>query len=136
MPVEWYGEQQRARINREMEKRTKAAVRLVLNRARELVSVPGTSKLGGTGRDSKGRFRKVYGAIRSMPGEPPRKQTGQLRRSIATEVRSLVGRVGTNLLYGRHLELGTRHMAPRPWLRRALAESRQQIEAILGRPIR
>jgi HK97 gp10 family phage protein len=126
--MRWYGEQRHAEIQLEMRRRIAAAVRLVLNQARVLVSTPGT-------RLRKGKA-KVYGAVRSQPGEPPRKQTGQLRRSIATEVLGLIGRVGTNLKYGKHLELGTRHMAARPWLRRALAESRAKITAILSRPIK
>ena len=127
MTLQWYGEEQKRVIDREMDKRLKAAVRVVLNQARNLVSEPGTM-------NRKGRA-KLYGAVRSLPGEPPRKQTGQLRRSIATEVLSMVGRVGTNLKYGKHLELGTRKMQPRPWLRRALNESEAAIRAILGKPI-
>ena len=35
--------------------------------------------------------------------------------------------------YGRYLELGTkRGLAPRPWLRRALDESRTQINTLLA----
>jgi HK97 gp10 family phage protein len=128
MSLRWYGEERKREIEREMRQRVKSAVREVYNRARILVDEAGTAKRKGKA--------KVYGAVRSLPGEPPRKQTGQLRRSIASEVLSLVGRVGTNVKYGKHLELGTRHMQPRPWLRRALNESRGKIEAILKRPIR
>lgn len=78
---------------------------------------------------------KLYGAVRSRPGDPPFKQTGHLRRSVAREVIGLTARVGTNLDYGRFLELGTRHMAARPWLRRALAESQREIAAIFRRPM-
>ena len=48
--------------------------------------------------------------VRSRPGEPPRKQTGMLQRSIAYEVdrELLVGRVGTNQKTGRWLEEGTK----------------------------
>lgn len=138
MPIQWYGEERHREIMGEMERRVQAASVVVMNAARGLVGVAGTMLRGKPGRDKSGKFTKakIYGAVRSQPGEPPRKQTGQLRRSIAREVVALVGRVGTNLEYGRHLELGTRHMAARPWLRRALNESRQKLVSILGKPIR
>lgn len=81
---------------------------------------------------------RIYGANPSSPGEPPHKQYGHLRRSVATEVDSatLVGRVGTNLNYGRWLELGTRLMAARPWLRRALRENQARIKSILAEPMK
>lgn len=60
----------------------------------------------------------------SSPGEPPRIDTGELVNSIEAEVRQdrngVTVRVGTNVEHGLHLELGTRDIAPRPWLRPAL----------------
>jgi hypothetical protein len=82
------------------------------------------------------RGRRIYGAQRSKPGEAPRKQTGHLRRSVTYEVIGQSGRVGTNLLYGMWLELGTRLMKARPWLRRALEECKAQILAILTAPLK
>jgi phage gpG-like protein len=74
---------------------------------------------------------RIHGATRSGPGEPPYKQTGRLRAGVTHEVldesAKITARVGTNLPYGRHLELGTRKMAARPWLRRALDECRAEI---------
>lgn len=75
---------------------------------------------------------KVKGFFSSLAGQPPRVQTGVLRRSIGINVRGLRARVGTGLAYGRYLELGTSKMPPHPWLRRALAESMGQIRAIFG----
>jgi len=67
----------------------------------------------------------------SAPGEPPHVRTGTLRRSIGFETfrigRMFVGRVGTNLKYGRWLEEGTSRMAPRPYLRPALDSQRNRI---------
>jgi hypothetical protein len=78
----------------------------------------------------------AYGANPSKAGDPPRKQRGRLLASVAFEVDGLVGRVGTNLLYGRWLELGTRLMAARPWLRRAAKELQDQIRRILSAPMK
>ncbi len=131
---DWHGPAVQAAIRAEMARRLSAATVIVLNRARELLSVSGTSK-GAAGRNAKGQFQRVYGANPSLPGEPPRKQRGHLRRSLAREVNALVGRVGTNLNYGRWLELGTKKMAARPWLRRALTECRAAIRSLISKPI-
>jgi hypothetical protein len=66
----------------------------------------------------------------SLPGEPPRKVTGRLFKSIAWNVRvegmKVIGRVGSNEVYARYLERGTMRAdgspgtAPRPFLRPAL----------------
>lgn len=87
-------------------------------------------------RGMKGR--NVYGAFPSRPGQPPRKQTGTLQRSVTYEVNptTMTARVGTNIKYGRYLEFGTRKMAARPWLRRSLDEMRGEIKAIMRRPMR
>jgi phage gpG-like protein len=70
----------------------------------------------------------------SQPGEFPRKQTGRLRATITYEVDTdlMVARVGTNLKYGKFLELGTRRMAPRPYLRKTLMAEQATIARLLA----
>lgn len=104
----------RAAIRAELNRRVFAGTILVLNQARELISTAGPEP--------------------SAPGEPPHKQTGHLRRSVANEIEGSVGRVGTNLKYGRWLELGTARMAARPWLRRALNEVKSEVKRVLEQP--
>lgn len=62
--------------------------------------------------------------VPSSPGQPPAVDTGRLRASITHEVGrdsgGLVAKVGTNVTYAAHLELGTSKMAARPFLRPAL----------------
>lgn len=67
----------------------------------------------------------------SSPGEPPHRRDGELRRSIADEVdeKKLIGRVGTNKIYGRMLEIGQ----SRPFLRTTLHKVRKTLRTILGR---
>lgn len=77
------------------------------------------------------RRRRIYNFTHSKPGNPPYKQSGRLRASIAWEVNGLTGRVGTNVLYGLFLELGTRMMKRRPWLVKNLMQHRSDIEAII-----
>jgi phage gpG-like protein len=111
---------------REVTRRLEASAIVVENRAKVLVSTAGTAP------GAKGR--RIYGASRSSPGEPPYKQTGRLRSSITHEVQpgGRVVRIGTNLKYGLYLEVGTARMSPRPWLRRALIESGPTIRRIHG----
>jgi hypothetical protein len=83
----------------------------VTTKAKELLSKPGTGKTKGKKTGSKSR---------SLPGEPPRKQTGRGRASVTYEVdaKTATSRAGTNVDYMAHLERGTkRGLAPRPWLR-------------------
>ena len=49
---------------------------------------------------------------------------------------NIVARVGMNLRYGRLLELGTRKMSARPWLRRSLSKMTGFIRAVWARPWR
>lgn len=126
--VVWHGDKVRAAIQAEVGKRLRLCGQLGVTHAKELVSVDGTARTGGGSL--------AYGANPSKPGDPPHVQTGRLRASIAYEVSGLVARIGTNVKYGRYLELGTSRMLPRPWLRRMLREKSSQFRAILGSPIR
>lgn len=107
-----------------------------------------TKKLEGKVR---GRLRRIGAMLRkhivkkitrgktrrdgpSKPGEPPHVDTGRLRQSIFWNLHAdgRGVRIGTNVKYGKWLEEGTRHMAPRPYLRPSLNESRAMIKMILG----
>eukprot|EP00919_Chromeraceae_sp_WS-2016_P003064 GHVR01007453.1.p3 GENE.GHVR01007453.1~~GHVR01007453.1.p3 ORF type:complete len:143 (+),score=27.76 GHVR01007453.1:367-795(+) len=76
-------------------------------------------------------IQHVYPPSGPTPGGPPAKRTGQLRDSIDMETfvrgKDFVGRVGTNLKYGRHLELGE-GTPIRPYLRPALDRHLPQIK--------
>lgn len=128
-------------VHAEQKRRLARAAIVVDRHAKELLSVSGTGVRGAGGqivRAVKRTKKTVYGAFPSSPGQPPRKQTGHLRRSVAWEIvfggLSLVARVGTNIRYGRWLELGTSKMLPRPWLVRAFREMQGQVRSILTAP--
>jgi phage gpG-like protein len=125
--LKWNGPEAKRRIEHEMSNRMAVACRLVMNHAKELLSVSGTGGTPGSKRN--------YGSNPSAPGEPPHKQYGRLRASVATEVEGMRGRVGTNVDYGRYLEQGTRKMAPRPWLKRSLDETKADIRRLFSRPM-
>lgn len=127
-------------LEREIGKRVQAAGYFVMTEARKLISVAGRTvsfTTIGKGKN-KGKQKKVVGPMGSnpsKPGEPPHRQTGRLRASVAQEHEpaKLTSRVGTNVAYGKFLELGTAKMAARPWLRRTLANNRNKVrEMILG----
>ncbi len=121
-------------LGKEMKRRITRSAIVVSREAKKLISTPGTGKRAKSGRGKrKGSTR--YGLLRSKPGAPPLKQTGRLRSSVAHEVVSDdMARVGTNVDYGKFLELGTRKMAARPWLVRSLDAMRPAIAAILTKP--
>lgn len=87
------------------------------------------------------------GKTPSAPGEPPRKVTARLFNSIFGKVirqgSQILGVVGTNVIYGRRLELGfvgkdsagrQINQAPRPFIRPAFERNRDRIKRILKVP--
>lgn len=82
------------------------------------------SENGDVGRDLVRRTQRVLNRARdTVPVD-----TGDLKGSLASEIRQesdgLVGRVGTNLIYGRYVNDGTRFMRARPFLTNALEAAR------------
>lgn len=75
----------------------------------------------------------------SQPGNPPHKQTGTLQRSIVTEydAKTMQAKIGPSnqLKYARALELGTPTLAPRPYMRPALAITQEKIVALIEKAI-
>lgn len=120
----------------ELTRRTRAAAILLNSRVKANISQAGTlrySPLTKRGKASKSQ-KTIYNFAHSAPGNPPYKQTGHLRRSIAWEVLQrpgIIGRVGTNLKYGRYLELGTKRLKARPYLRPGLRDATPAIRAIM-----
>jgi hypothetical protein len=101
----------------------------VENAAKRLLLLPGNGRTYDTTfyRDSAGRLRKGRARVphtASAPGEPPASDTGRLLTSIHHEMsdgpEGIEGRVGSDVEYAVYLELGTRDMLPRPFLRPAL----------------
>jgi Bacteriophage HK97-gp10, putative tail-component len=85
----WFGEQYKAKVHDEQRKRFEIAIR-------EL-------------RNSVIRRLGVKYPPASERGEPPHLRTGELRRSISTEVveegDKIIARCGTNKSYAKYLEL-------------------------------
>lgn len=140
MALKWFGNayinEVEFHIGRQLDK---AAIHLV-NKIKKKLSVPGTAsairsftyKYGGETFNVRKKGR-VYGAVHSEPGEPPRKQTGRLRASITWDQSGKHSRrVGSNVIYARRLEVEL----DRPYLRSTLAEESGRIAEIIGKPMK
>ena len=101
----------------------------------------GQSILTKTGKQSYSRIDPVTGekagkinSFRSKPGEIPRVQTGDLKKSYGIDMHPTlpICRMGTNLFYAKYLEFGTKHMAPRPHVRPALIKLRPTYKKVFG----
>lgn len=97
--------------------------------AKRLLSTSGGGRTYTTGffTDAEGRVHPVGhrpAHTASAPGEPPAVDTGLLRASIRHEVvdepEGPTAYVGSDVKYAEYLSLGTRKMAPRPFLQPAL----------------
>jgi HK97 gp10 family phage protein len=75
-----------------------------------------------------------YGLDPSEPGQPPKKVTGFLQRSIAHEMSEdkTQAFVGSGLDYAYYLETGTRKMAARPFLQSTLLAEQDKIAKIIA----
>lgn len=111
----------------------KRATVFLHGRTRQTVGVPNTGVRVPVQRRTPGgnrSSRTIYPSP-SKPGEPPRKRTGWGQRHIVWEFdpQAIAGRVGIAkaALYMLYLELGTRHVARRPWLVATLKRNLKMI---------
>lgn len=137
--LQWNGSFVLDQIHNLVYRRLDAAAIYLRNSVKEEISLPGTvssirivTNRAGVKRVRRGKT--IYGAVRSKPGEPPRKQYGTLRMLYAheTDKRELKARVGTNYVIARFLEMGTSRMRPRPHLRRTLMRERTKLARIIN----
>lgn len=142
MRLIWLGAQFNAELRKEIVLRLRLASEVVAGNARKLIRVPWRRKLKGsrtrdanTGRFVKGGSRIIYEA--SKPGEPPRTRRYQqgLLGSVFYDVNPILlrSRIGSPMKHGLYLELGTRRMKARPWLKPALNMSLERIKRIATR---
>src|SRR5690625_2691059 len=80
-----------------------------------------------------GTYYKKYNPdrmhIASAPGQPPNTDTGRLVNSLnVTRSGALAAEVLANVEYAAYLELGTRHMAARPFMTPAVEQERPNYE--------
>lgn len=116
--------------------KVEAAAIYLTGQIKENISIPSRTVTFTQGRG--GKMRKVLGARgsnRSKPGEMPHKDFGNLRASITWEIHEhgdyIVALIGSPLAYALYLEMGTKRLKARPFLRRTLKESSERIRQIV-----
>jgi len=151
-------------IGEDLLKNMTAAVELVKLNTLEMLShqgmgrqykVPGVKAYGKWDYENMGTSKRRAGYTRtytaSAPGEPPAQVTGDLKKSVMTNIviekDTIIGEVGSGLSYnskgeggvgvdyGAMLEYGTMKMLPRPWLRPSFEQSQAEVEDILQQPV-
>lgn len=160
-----------AKIERALRQGNKRAAMELRDQVKESLNVPGyqirqKGELGTIGyvirkgrkiaASSATRFKGVrsqlafkkneinYNVVRSQPGEPPRRQLGNLYNSMTYEVRESFRGVSTRVgpsvraaKYARALELGYEPggLAPRPYLQPAADKFQPTFQAIMSRAV-
>lgn len=132
MGVKWLGTEFIKSLEAAIETRMDICAQHIADEARNLMRDTKTRADKGRVMWSKGKKRTKRGyKLRyvSNPGQAPAVQTGHLARSVQWErAGRYTRRVGTNVKYGLYLELGTRKMRARPWLRPAMLRSKDFVE--------
>lgn len=122
--MEWYGDRVLAKVTQACQRALIQSTEEVRNEAIRLIL--DTPHTGRTYR------RRSVEHVASAPGEPPASDTGTLTSRIDTvyDMANLSSLVQARIDYALYLEYGTQRMAPRPFLRPALANKRHET---LGR---
>ncbi len=126
--VKWYGPEFVAKLEKHEADNVKRACIYLSGQVKQVLSTK-----SGPCNENRDEPIPESEFERSKPGEPPRLQCGELRRSITWELDEgrMVGRVGTNKIHGRYLEDGTKYMDKRPFLSSTLAQHREPIRRIM-----
>jgi len=136
--VTYRGDQVYAALERRVRDAVRRSAVLLHTRSQQLVNKP-TQKVRKkrqrtTAKGKKGSQYTAHVGV-SKPGEPPRTRTTHGREGIKLELASdgMSGKVGPsrNAQYMAFLQLGTRHIAPRPWLTKAISQAKPAIKALL-----
>jgi HK97 gp10 family phage protein len=115
-------------------KRASAAVRQEADKA--LVTAAGLVAAEATASIVAG-WKSGPNRVPSRPGEPPNADTGRLHRGIGVEHRGeLEVQVVSTAPYARDLEYGTSQVAARPYLRPAVAKTRDKAVDLVRQAIR
>ena len=161
--VDWHPGTFVAQFEDDLGKRLEKAGRVVMNEAQRLIKEPKfgaapphrvqrTRIINGkartdwvfTNKGPRKGWQYDWVVPRSRPGDAPAWQTGTLGRSVfhqLTDRKTVIVGVpalrskskGADPKYGLYLEVGTSKMAPRPYLRPAVANKRREIQEIFNK---
>ena len=117
MPVLWMGDKVVEETQKSAQRGLRRAATWGVREIKRSLNVQG-ARLGG--KTTASGARKYTGRARYKPskkGEIPHRQLGTLKRSIDYIETPFSVRIGTGVDYGLYLELGTKTMDKRPFLR-------------------
>jgi hypothetical protein len=107
----------------------------VISRARGVMLARAQNAAEAAEQQVKARLGEAHPPA-SAPGQPPRRRTGALQRSIVGAVRATVARIRVQVSaaapYARMLQQGTRKMAARPFLGLPI-DARLIVDILSGR---
>ena len=129
--VKWYGREFYKSLDQGLIKNVTAAGKIVETELKKLLSAPGRSV--STVTTKTGKTRKKYGKkgeFVSKPGEPPRKQTGALLRSVKRKLYRKRGKVRISTK-GSALEVGDANLEARPHTSKAIENTRDEVAKAL-----
>jgi phage gpG-like protein len=128
--IEWHGNEFNEELEQSLAKNIEAAAIYFKEKVKRAIGVTGNPYRYAIG--AKGPWYRNENP--SAPGYPPHKMLGDLQRSIAHEMSEdkQTAFVGTNLEYGYYLEVGTRKMEARPYLRSTLEKEQATIAKIVA----
>lgn len=88
--------------------------------------------LNALGREAEGNaVSEINKLVYDTPQSPNYVRMGRLKNSISHAVSGNDVYIGTNVEYAPYVELGTVHMAPRPFLRNGIANYIRDYERIV-----
>ena len=123
MPVKWFGDKLQKKLVAAGKRALDKTALLIANEAKRSMTYPKTGAAGSK-------------RTASAPGEPPAVQMGRLRASVGHDApRKDLRRIGTNVKYGRYLEIGTANISPRPFLRPAFIKEAPKLIRFLKNTI-
>lgn len=124
-------------VKRGLNKGLQAGAIFLASRIKEELSVPAPRKAmrAPAQGKKKGAIFGYRATTRATPLAPPRKLSGRLRASITHRmITPLRAVIGTNVKYGRYLELSKRH--PHKFLMPTAKKYRKEIAAIIGKAVK
>ncbi len=121
MTVKWFGDDILGKVRQAAMRGVIASVEDVLTEADSLMN--------DTPRDGRVYRRRGVEHVASSPGNPPAPDTGRLRQSLHSEYdpSDLSGEAIASTEYAEVQEFGSAKQAPRPFMRPALANQKENI---------
>ena len=118
--INWFGKEVMAELNKRADRALGKTAIAIQNKIKSSMTEPKSGTEPPKAKRGKKKAR-AHKRRRSLEGEPPAVQTGKLRSSVAVvKPKELTRQIGTNLPYGKWLELGTSKMEARPYIRPAM----------------